>query len=208
MEKKKKEAERAEEERAEQARQTEIARLREEARLRTEEEARQILAQSSSPNYEDNQEHYDDAARSYTSEENGEEEEESDEEVSKTECEGDEEESEEEDEEEEGGGEAVALSHGGTKQPRPNKHIRFTYPTPSATTLSDSDSYRRWQTSLQTSIARPQTAAKNINDTLARFNYRSDNKVRRVAVAVDELLKTIEEVIRSMPRAEDERPKR
>ncbi|XP_024963141.1 glutamic acid-rich protein-like [Cynara cardunculus var. scolymus] len=126
---------RAEEERA---RQTEIARLRKEARLRAEEEARQILAQSSSPNQEDDQEHYDDVARSYNSKESGEEEEESDEEESETESERDEEESKEEEEEEEGGGEAVALSQGGTEQPRPNKHIRFTYTTPSATILSDS----------------------------------------------------------------------
>ncbi|XP_024958898.1 probable serine/threonine-protein kinase kinX [Cynara cardunculus var. scolymus] len=126
---------RAEEERACQI---EIARLREEARLSAKEEARQILAQSSTPNHEDYQEHYDDAAQSYTSEESGEEEEETDEEESETESKGDEEESKEEEEEEEGGGEAVALSQGGTEQPRPNKHIRFTYLTPSATTLSDS----------------------------------------------------------------------
>ncbi|XP_024965919.1 uncharacterized protein KIAA1211 homolog [Cynara cardunculus var. scolymus] len=236
VKKKKAEAERAEEERAEKARQAEIARLREEARLIAEEEARQTLAQSSSPNQGDDQEHYDDAARSYTSEGSEEEDEENDEEES----EGDEEESEEVEEEEEGGGKAVALPQGGTEQPRPNKHIRFTYPT--TTTLQQVvTSLQRVEAS--TSInnqaliplsvpvdyvthsamnalgdkllqnvadltadynSKAITAAKNINDTLARFNYRSDDEVRRVAIAVDELLKTIEEVIKSMSRAEAE----
>ncbi|XP_024990682.1 RNA-binding protein 25-like [Cynara cardunculus var. scolymus] len=52
----------AEEERTEKARQAEIARLREEARLRAEAEAPRNLAQSSSPNQGDDQDHFDDVA--------------------------------------------------------------------------------------------------------------------------------------------------
>ncbi|XP_024964379.1 caldesmon-like [Cynara cardunculus var. scolymus] len=48
-------------------------------------------------------------------------------------------------------------------------------------------------------------AAKDINDTLLRFNYRLDDEMRKVGVEVDELLKTIKETIKTMPRAEDQR---
>ncbi|XP_024965832.1 vicilin-like seed storage protein At2g18540 [Cynara cardunculus var. scolymus] len=120
---------RAEEEWAEKDLQVKIARLREEAKQRVEEKARQTLVHSSSPNPGDDQDHYDDAARSSQARE-------------------------------------VRMRRKRVKKKRSamnalgdrllQKVADFTVDFNSKATI----------------------AVKNINDTLARFNYRSDDEVR------------------------------
>ncbi|XP_024989190.1 histone-lysine N-methyltransferase, H3 lysine-79 specific-like [Cynara cardunculus var. scolymus] len=205
---------RAEEERAEKARQAEIARLREEARLRAEEEARQTLAHSSSPNQGDDREHYDDAARSYTSEESEEEEEE----ILRAES-------------------MTNASHKNTLMELTAHNIETLQQVVASIQRVEASTSHGTQALIPLSVhmdyvtqsamkalgdrllqkvedfttdfnSKATKAAKDINDTLVRLNYRSDDEMRKVGVAVDELLKVIEEMIKLIPRAEDERPKR
>ncbi|XP_024995862.1 uncharacterized protein LOC112529012 [Cynara cardunculus var. scolymus] len=51
-------------------------------------------------------------------------------------------------------------------------------------------------------------AAAAITFALAKFEYRSEFEMRRVGDAVEDLLKVFEEKIKSMPQAEESRPKR
>ncbi|XP_024963398.1 actin cytoskeleton-regulatory complex protein pan1-like [Cynara cardunculus var. scolymus] len=221
----------AEEERVERARQAKIARLKEEERIRAEEKATRGLEHFSSSDKYDDQEHFGDVSGSNTTSEESEEEEEE-------EDDDDEEGGGEAEPEQprmlnrhiyfpsptprattssDSSGQDIEIIETERDGASPSSHdaqaliplnVPVDYVTQSAMNTLDDPLLKKVANFTLDYNSKATEAAESIRRSLTAFSYHTDMEILRVSDAAEEILKLFEEKIKSMPQAEEQRPKR